>query len=131
VASDVREIVDRFLHPVRGGQGRSRWEVGQDRFLHPVLDGLRGNGWEVGQSAFISDLFNFISLPERVGFISSIALEPLVPLYHDPASGGWNDQLERPFTLALGTPRAVVRLVDYELVCSAIGSHNITATVVT
>ena len=118
VVTDVRTKVDQFFHPVRGGPG--------------------GNGWSIGQAAFISDLFSFIALPERVGFISTIALEPVVPLYHDPPlgpGGVWNDALERPFTLALATPRAAVRVADYELVCSAFGTppnaHNVTATIVT
>jgi baseplate J-like protein len=113
VATQVRGQVEKFFHPVHGGPD--------------------GEGWQVGQAAFISDLFSFIAPAERVGFISTIALEPLVPVYHDPPlgpGGAWNDPLERPFTLALATPRAAVRLADYELVCSATGSHNITATVV-
>lgn len=118
VAADVRSKVERFFDPVRGG--------------------VAGKGWTVGQTVFIADLFKAIAPNETVGFVSNLSVEPLVPVYHDPPlgpGGVWNDSLERPFTLALGTPRSAVRLADYELVCSAFGTganaHNVTAIVVT
>lgn len=106
-----------------------------ENFLHPVHGGRDGGGWQVGQAVFIADLFKAIAPDENVGFVSNLAVEPLVPLYHAPPlgpGGAWDDARERPFTLALGTPRSAVRLADYELVCSASGpgGHNITTVVV-
>jgi hypothetical protein len=97
------------------------------QFLHPTRGGREGQGWQVGQAVFIADLFKAIMPDENVGFISKLAIEPQVPLYH--VSGVWNDALERPFTLALGTPGAAVRLADYELVCSSLPptGHAVTA----
>lgn len=107
-----------------------------EEFLHPV-HGRGGSGWQVGEAVFIADLFRAVAPDEAVGFVSNLAVEPLTPLYHAPPigpGGAWNDTAERPFTLALGTPRTAVRLVDYELVCSATGAggaHNVTTIVVT
>lgn len=104
-------------------------------FLHPVHG--RGRGWRVGETVFISDLFAAVAPDESVGFVSNLAVEPLTPLYHAPPlgpGGAWNDTAERPFTLALGTPRTAVRLADYELVCSATaagGTHAVSTVVVT
>lgn len=103
------------------------------RFLHPTRGGSAGKGWAVGEHVFIADLFKAVALDERKGFISNVEVEPLVPLYHAPPlgpGGVWNDATERPFTLALGTPRAAVRLADYELVCAADASAHAVTTVI-
>lgn len=104
-------------------------------FLHPTRGGRDGQGWQVGQAVYIADLFKAIAPADNVGFISKVALEAQVPLYHQPPlgpGGAWNDLLERPFSLALGVPGAAVRLADYELVCSALAptGHAVSALIV-
>jgi predicted phage baseplate assembly protein len=104
-------------------------------FLHPTRGGLVGKGWQVGQAAFIADLFRAIMPADNVGFISKVAVEAQVPVYHQPPlgpGGVWDDARERPFTLSAGVPGAAVRLADYELVCSALAptGHTVTSLVV-
>lgn len=105
------------------------------KFLHPTRGGPAGKGWQLGQAVFIADLFRAIMPADNVGFISKVAIEAQVPLYHLPPlgpGGAWDDARERPFTLSLGVPGAAVRLADYELVCSAIAptGHAVTSLVV-
>jgi len=105
------------------------------KFLHPTRGGRNGSGWQVGQAVFIADLFKAIAPADNVGFISNVAIEAQVPLYHQPPlgpGGVWDDLRERPFSLSLGVAGAAVRLADYELVCSALSpsGHAVTALVV-
>lgn len=104
-------------------------------FLHPTCGGADGSGWQVGQAVYIADLFKAIMPADNVGFISKVAIEAQVPLYHQPPlgpGGGWDDLRERPFSLSLGVPGAAVRLADYELVCSALApsGHAVSSLVV-
>lgn len=104
-------------------------------FLHPTRGGRDGTGWHVGQAVYIADLFKAIAPADNVGFISKVAIEAQVPLYHQPPlgpGGVWDDLRERPFSLSLGVPGAAVRLADYELVCSALTptGHAVTSLVV-
>lgn len=102
-------------------------------FLHPTRGGRDGRGWQVGQAVFIADLFKAAAPAEDIGFLSKVAIEAQVPLYHQPPlgpGGSWNDILERPFSLSLLVPGAAVRLADYELVCSAPTGHAVTSLIV-
>lgn len=104
-------------------------------FLHPTRGGREGLGWQMGQAVYIADLFKAIAPDDDVGFISKVAIEAQVPLYHQPPlgpGGTWDDARERPFSLSLGLPGAAVRLTDYELVCSALppSGHTVTSLVV-
>jgi len=104
-------------------------------FLHPTRGGRNGSGWQVGQAVYIADLFKAIEPADNVGFISKVAIEAQVPLYHQPPlgpGGVWDDLRERPFSLSLAVPGAAVRLADYELVCSALAAtgHTVTSLVV-
>ncbi len=88
-------------------------------FLHPVLGGPEGNGWEVGQDIIISSLFDYIKPDSDIGFIASLGIQALTPLYPPP---------DRPYPLG-ANPDVWVKLADYELICSA-KKHNIAIKVV-
>lgn len=102
-------------------------------FLHPTAGGPAGGGWQVGQPVFSSDLFRAIMPAEDVGYISSIALRPDVPLYHfppiNPAGTAANYDAGRERPIPLSGNGASVRVADYELVCAgADDAHRITTT---
>lgn len=87
-------------------------------FLHPILGGPDGKGWEVGQHITISTLFDYIKPSSEIGFISSLSIKALKPLYEDP---------KRPPGFPIGEEGegVWVKLADYEIICSA-DDHKIT-----
>ncbi|MBK7616983.1 MAG: baseplate J/gp47 family protein [Burkholderiales bacterium] len=123
VVARTSSWIGKFLHPTRGGRDCS------------PRDERDGTGWQVGQAVYIADLFKAIAPADNEGFISKVAIEAQVPVYHQPPlgpGGVWDDLRERPFSLSLGVPGAAVRLADYELVCSALAptGHTVTSLVV-
>jgi hypothetical protein len=100
-------------------------------FLHPTYGGIQGTGWRLGQSVFAANLFQAITLAPDIGYISDLKIKADTPIYHvlardldapvsPPGSG-----TARPFPL--GDPGPLVRVADYELICSADPvSHTIT-----
>ena len=99
------------------------------RFLHPTYGGIRGAGWQLGQAVFTAHLFQVITLPADLGYVSDLQVRPDVPIYHFPPlnpagrADNFNAALERPFGLSEVGP--VVRVADYELVCSADPSAHV------
>jgi predicted phage baseplate assembly protein len=100
-------------------------------FLHPVHGGSDGTGWRLGQSVFTANLFQAITLPADIGYISGLQIKPDIPAYHFPplnpkgTATNFNQPMERPFPLSALGP--VARVADYELVCSADpAAHTIT-----
>jgi hypothetical protein len=113
-----------FGSAIRGGLVRDKSEVEQDiraklqRFFHPLFGGPGGRGWQVGQHVLVPDVFRAVTLPDQVGFISEVTLEPMKPPpYHDPVrdGGAFDDNKHRPFKLS--ALKTWVQLTDYELVC--------------
>lgn len=106
-----------------------------EKFLHPCLGGPAGAGWPAGQSVYLADLSQAITPAPDVGYVASMTMEAQVPLYHQPPlgpGGAWDDARERPFTLAVGSANAVLRLADYEQPCSALAptGHVIAAQLI-
>jgi hypothetical protein len=85
------------------------------QFLHPTLGNSDGNGWEVGQDQTIAPLFEFIKPANDVGFISSLTIQALAPLYTPPVR------------LYPYGPGVWIQFADYEMVCSA-ATHVVTVT---
>lgn len=83
------------------------------QFLHPTLGNIDGNGWEVGQDQTIAPLFQFIQPDNEVGFIASLSIQALTPLYTPP------------IRLYPSGPGVWIKFADYEMVCSA-ATHNVT-----
>ena len=98
-------------------------------FLHPTYGGIRGTGWQLGQAVFTANLFQVITLPADLGYVSDLQVRPDIPVYHFPplnrtgTATNFNAALERPFPLSALGP--VVRVADYELVCSADPSAHV------
>ena len=66
-------------------------------FLHPAHGGPDGTGWQLGQSVFTANLFQAITLPADLGYISDLQIRPDIPAYHFPPlnPGGHGRQLQR------------------------------------
>jgi hypothetical protein len=94
------------------------------RYLHPVHGGEHGKGWEVGQSVDIAALQEAIAPDSDLGAITALTVTAAVPLYHFPPlgpGGSYDPVAERP---ALALVAGTVQLADYELVCwDRAGSH--------
>lgn len=80
------------------------------RFLHPILGGPEQTGWEVGQDITVASLFEFIQPDTDVGFISSLEIEALPPLY---------EPNNRPPGFPVNVRGVWVQVADYEIICSA------------
>ena len=86
-------------------------------FLHPTYGGIRGTGWQLGQAVFTANLFQVITLPADLGYVSDLQVRPDIPVYHFPplnrtgTATNFNAALERPFAaLGAGTGGAGGRL---------------------
>lgn len=77
-------------------------------FLHPTRGKQDGSGWEVGESVYLHQMFAALQPPPEVGFIETIRLEAAEPLYI-PA--------DRPQEVVRHTRDTWVPVADYELVC--------------
>ena len=85
-------------------------------YLHPLLGGPNGDGWDIGQSVFVSGLFVVVQpLIEDAGLIEELSVQPDVP--RSPA--------EQSLITSAIKPGVGLRLLDYELVCSAPDNHHI------
>ena len=100
------------------------------RVLHPTAGGPTGEGWRIGQSVLTSDLFDALSPPDDVGYISLLQARPDIPLYHfaplNPAGTATNYEPDKERPIRLDPLGPSVRVADYELVCAA-DKHEITA----
>jgi hypothetical protein len=111
-----RKAVDTGLVPDPAASNQVRDDIiaKVKQFLHPTLGGPEGTGWEMGEDQTIAPLFEFIKPPSEVGFIASLQLEALTPLY-TPAVRLY----------PVGAPGVWIKFADYEMVCSA-EDHAIT-----
>ena len=87
--------------------------------LHPTRGGQNGTGWQVGQSVFVTDLFKAIQPSPDIGYISTLTIWADIPAYHLGPGGSFNPPVERPYPIPIHPGGASVRLADYELVCAA------------
>ncbi len=116
------------------GYVASHWDVQLEmenkieKFFHPVHGGPGETGWKVGGSVFLAEVYKAIQPKEHIGFISTITVQALEPVYHSPPlgpGGPWNVD-ERPFPL--GPAGASVHVLDYELIC--LGNYAVTPTLI-
>jgi hypothetical protein len=100
--AEVRKRTEEYLHPVRGGNGK--------------------RGWEIGQYLYASDVYRAIKPDDRVGYIHELKLTAVKPPPYHQKQDPWDDSKHRPFPLAAGSP-SLVRVADYELIC--FGGHDV------
>jgi hypothetical protein len=78
-------------------------------FLHPVKGNQQGSGWEIGQSVFLSGLFEFLKPELRaIGYIKSLTARGAAD--YKPAN--------RPDNLPKLAENMGVGIADYEIICS-------------
>jgi predicted phage baseplate assembly protein len=80
-------------------------------FLHPTRGKQDGSGWEVGESVYVNQIFAAIQPPPEVGFIASITLEAADPDY------GPGIPPNRPEEVIDHRRGTWVQIADYEMVC--------------
>jgi uncharacterized phage protein gp47/JayE len=106
-----QKAVDTGLTPDPRKSDQLKDEIKEkiQKFLHPVLGGPEGNGWEVGQDITISTLFDYIEPGSDIGFISDLSINAQTPLYIPPT---------RPTFDQSAISNVWVKLADYEIICS-------------